>query len=95
MTSGKANIAISEDLGRAFLRFIYTGELNENLLKEHAPALLELGEKYQMEELKEVAEKEMLEQLDRQNMVRFLSVDDILPDVFVFVFVFVCAGLQH
>ena len=63
--------------------------MNENLLKEHAPALLELGEKYQMEELKEVAEKEMLEQLDRQNMVRFLSVDDILPDVFVFVFVFV------
>ena len=77
MTSGKANIAISEDLGQAFLRFIYTGELNENLLKEHAPALLELGEKYQMEELKGVAEKEMLEQLDKQNMVKFLSIGDM------------------
>ena len=73
---GKANIAIPEQIGRAFLRFIYTGEMNENLLKEHAPAFLELGEKYQMEELKEVAEKEMLEQLDKQNMVKFLSVGD-------------------
>ena len=73
---GKANIAIPEQIGRAFLRFIYTGQLNENLLKEHAPAFLELGEKYQMEELKEVAEKEMLEQLDKQNMVKFLSVGD-------------------
>ena len=74
---GKANIAISEDIGRAFLRFIYTGEMKENILKEHAPAFLELGEKYQMEELKEVAEKEMLEQLDKQNMVKFLSIGDM------------------
>ena len=73
---GKANIAIPEEIGRAFLQFIYTGRLKENLLKEHAPSFLELGEKYQMEELKEVAEKEMLEQLDKQNMVKFLSVGD-------------------
>ena len=54
-----------------------TGELKENILKEHAPTFLELGEKYQMEELKEVAEKEMLEQLDKQNMVKFLSIGDM------------------
>ena len=42
-----------------------------------APVFLELGEKYQIEELKMVAEKEMLVQLDKINMVNFLSIGDL------------------
>ena len=42
----RANIELSEEVGRAFLRFIYTGELEERMLEEHTVGLLELGDKY-------------------------------------------------
>ena len=53
----KANIELSEEVGRAFVRFIYTGKLDENLLKEHAPSFLELGKKYDLQKLYEAALK--------------------------------------
>ena len=41
------------EVGQAFLRFIYTGKLDESLLKEHAPSFLELGD---LQNLKQMAE---------------------------------------
>ena len=73
----KANIELSEEVGQAFVRFIYTGELEEDKLKDHAIALLELGNKYDIKELKKIAEQEMLKQLDKKNMVHFVSIGDL------------------
>ena len=72
----KANIELSEEVGRAFVMFIYTGELEDNLLKEHALAFLELSEKYNIQELKDSAEAELLKQLNKKNMVQFVSIGD-------------------
>ena len=79
----KANINISEDIGRAFVRYVYTGKLDEAILKEHAPAFLELGEMYDLQELKSTAEQELVGQLDLKSMVRLLSIGELfrLPKV--------------
>ena len=73
----KANFDLSEEVGRAFVKFIYTGELEEDMLKEQAVAFLELGNKYDVQELKDLAEQEMPKQLDRKNMVEFLYIGDL------------------
>ena len=74
----KANMELSEEVGQAFLWFIYTGKLDESLLKEHAPSFLELGEMYDLQKLKHKAEGELLVQLDKKTMVRFVSIGEIL-----------------
>ena len=73
----KANIDLPEDVGRAFVRFIYTGELPVDILKEHTSAFLELGDKYDVQELKDLSEGELLEQLDKKNMVEFVHIGDL------------------
>ena len=62
----KANFKLSAEVGRAFVRFIYTAVL-EN---EHTLAFLEMGEKYDLHGLKNLAEKEFLGQLEKENMVK-------------------------
>ena len=79
-----ANIELSEEVGRAFVRFIYTGELEENLLKQDAVAYLELGEQYDIQELKYLAEGTMLKQLDKKNMVEFLYIGDLFNATKIF-----------
>ena len=74
----KANMSISEDIGRAFVRYVYTGKLDETILKEHAAPFLELGEMYDLEELKSTAERELLGQLNLKTMVRLLSFGELL-----------------
>ena len=73
----KANIELSEEVGRAFVKFIYTGELDEDILKEQAVGFLELGNKYDVQELKDLAEVELLSQLDKKNMVELVSIGDL------------------
>ena len=74
---GKAKIVeISEEVGHAFVRFMYTGELEDRMLKEQPVVFLELGDKYDVKDLKNLAEAELLAQLDKKNMVEFLSVGD-------------------
>ena len=41
---GKVKIDISEEAGRAFVRYMYTGELEKSMLKEQTVAFLELGD---------------------------------------------------
>ena len=74
----KANMSISEDIGRAFVRYVYTGKLDEYILKEHAAPFLELGEMYDLVELKSTAERELLGQLNLKSMVRLLSFGELL-----------------
>ena len=73
----KANIELTKKVGQGFVQFIYTGELQEGLLKEHPAAFLAMGEMYQLKELKDMAETELLIQLDKENMVAMLSIGDI------------------
>ena len=40
----KAKIELSEEVGRAFVRFIYTAEMEKSMLEEHASAFLAMGE---------------------------------------------------
>ena len=61
---------ISAEIGRAFVQFIYTGEVEDRVLMKRAYQLLILGDKYQLPGLKELAEGEMIKQLDRDNMVK-------------------------
>ena len=80
----KANIELSEEVGRAFVKFIYTGELEEGFLKEQALAFLELGNKYDVQGLKNLAEGELLRQLNRKNMVELVSIGDIFNATKIF-----------
>ena len=73
----KANLNLSEEVGRAFVQFIYTGELEEGVLKEQPDAFLELGDKYDMQALKDMAEGELLRQLSKKNMVELMSIGEI------------------
>ena len=71
---GRANIKLSAEVGQAFVQFVYTEQVPEQIMKEHAPAFLALGELYDLQELKGKAEVEMLSQLDKENMVAMLSI---------------------
>ena len=73
---GRSNVEFSSEAGRAFVRFIYTNKVQEDLLKEHAAAFLAMGELYDLQELKDMAENELLIQLDKENMVAMISVGD-------------------
>ena len=55
----------------------YTGDLEQDVLKEQAPAFLALGEMYDLQELKSLAEEEMLLQLAKENMVQMISLGEI------------------
>ena len=72
----QANLNLSAEVGRAFLRFIYTGEMQEDVMKENAPAFLEMGQMFFLQELKYMAERELLSQLDKTNMVRLAFLGD-------------------
>ena len=80
----KANIKFSAEVGRAFVRFIYTGEVQEGVLKEHALAFLAMGELYDLQELKGMAEIELLGQLEKENMVEMIYIGELFrtEDIF-------------
>ena len=74
---GKADIKLTREVGQGLIQYIYTGHLQEGLLKENPVAFLALGEMYDLEELKNLAETELLIQLDKENMVAMISIGDI------------------
>ena len=73
----KADIKLTEEVGKGFLQFLYTGDLQDDLLKQHTPAFLSLAEMYDLPELKDMAETELLIQLDKENMVAMISIGEI------------------
>ena len=46
--------------------------MEEDILQEEVVAFLELGEQYQVENLKKLAEEKMLQIVDKETMVKFL-----------------------
>ena len=74
---GEVDMNISAEVGRASVVFIYTAKLNKEILAKEAVSFLELGDKYQMPGLKELAEEEMMTQLSRENMVKLLAISDL------------------
>merc|ERR1711971_99360 len=74
---GKVHLEISAEVGRAFVEYIYTAKLDKDILEKEAIAFLEVGDKYQVPGLKELAEEEMINQLSRENMVNLLALSDL------------------
>ena len=73
----KANLDLPQEVGRAFVKSIYTGEFEEEILTKQAAAFLELGEMFDIQELKDSAKVELLRLLDKDNMVEFLSIGHV------------------
>ena len=57
--------------------FIYTEDLEDNVLEEQASAFLAMGEMYDLVELKDKAEAKLLSQLKRENMVEMISFGEL------------------
>ena len=74
---GKVNVDIPAEVGKAFVEYIYTAKLDKDLLEREAISFLEMGDKYQVPGLKELAEDEMIDQLNRENMVHLLALSDL------------------
>ena len=73
---GKIDINCSFTVGKELVRFIYTGNVQEDILVEHVVEILELGERLGMETLKMCAEDKMMKILDIENMIRFFVAGD-------------------
>jgi len=67
-----------EDVINSFLRFIYTGDMDEKVMSENCVIFFELGEKYDMEDLKVVAEQAMISGLNPENMISFFKAGQLL-----------------
>ena len=76
-TEGKAHVNMSKEVGHAFLKFIYTGEVDEATLTEHAPGLLAMGEMYDLKELKYLAEEALIKGLSKDNMVELIATGEL------------------
>ena len=74
---GKVNVDIPAEVGKAFVEYIYTAKLDKDLLEREAISFLEMGDKYQVPGLKELAEDEMIDQLNKGNMVQLLALSDL------------------
>merc|ERR1719430_2372115 len=66
----------SASVGRNFIKYIYTGEIEEDVLKEEAATFLDLGEMYEINGLKELAEENMLATLNEDNMIEYFLAGD-------------------
>ena len=69
-------VDLSEEAGQAFLRYIYTGKVQENLLNKLALAFLALGEMHDLQDLKNMAVTELLGRLEKENMVDMASIGE-------------------
>ena len=68
---GALDVPCSAFVGKNLLRFIYTGELDRKALENDAEVFLKLGDLFDMESLKDIAERKMMENLNIDNMVKF------------------------
>ena len=74
---GRLELEIPVEIGKAFVETIYTGKLSASILQKEAYSFLQIGDKYQIRGLKDLAEEEMINQLDRENMVKLLAIGDM------------------
>jgi len=60
-----------------FVKFFYTHHVEDEVLRNHAINFFDLGEQYQMEGLKKMAEVAMIANLSTKNMLEYLSAGDM------------------
>ena len=80
----QCTIDVPEDIGQAFVHFIYMGKLDKDILKQEAVSLFELGERYDIPALKHLAEGEMLKQLNKDNMLEMLTLGNLFKAKTIF-----------
>ena len=64
-------------VGRNLLRFVYMGDMEEGVLDQEAVVFLDIGGKYNMEELKNFADNAMEKLLNEENMVNYFMAGDL------------------
>ena len=67
----------TETVAENFVKFFYTGHVDEEILKENAVSFLDLGEKYDMAGLKTIAEQTMIANLDKENMLSLFQAGNL------------------
>ena len=76
--TNKVNIKdINSEVVKEMLHFIYTGSLNDNVLKEKSRELLEAAERYQLDVLKSICEDHLCTSLQINNAVENLVFGDL------------------
>ena len=70
--SGTTNLDCSREVGEGFVKFLYSINIEETFLDRNLEILLRLGNKFQIQELKDKVESRMLQLLTKENMVCFL-----------------------
>jgi len=71
----------SDTVVENFVKYFYISQVDEEIMKENAFSFLELGEKYDMAELKEVAEQNMIANLSKENMLNFFLAGELYKGV--------------
>eukprot|EP00092_Neocalanus_flemingeri_P026294 GFUD01028507.1.p1 GENE.GFUD01028507.1~~GFUD01028507.1.p1 ORF type:complete len:232 (-),score=56.53 GFUD01028507.1:157-852(-) len=66
-----------ETVAESFVKFFYTGQVDEEVLKENTVKFLELGDKYDLPCLKAIAEQIMIANLDIVNMLGLFIAGDL------------------
>ena len=67
----------TEIVAECFVKYFYTGHVEEECLKENVVSFLDLGEKYDLPGLKAIAEQAMIAMLDKENMLSFFLAGDL------------------
>lgn len=89
--NGRWNTTNSCSIVKAVLRFVYTGELDDNLLENDTTTLLSVAAEYQMESLQDVCVRKCIEQLKESNVKSTLelaalhSLDELKRSCFDFI----------
>jgi len=60
-----------------FVKFFYTSHVEDEVLKKYAVHFFDLGEQYQVEGLKKMAEQAMIASLSTENMLRYFNAGDM------------------
>jgi len=74
---GKMEIPYSPTVVKEMVKCIYTGEIEEKVLKKEVMEFLKLGSMYEMENIKIMAENKMIETLGVKNMIEFFIAGDL------------------
>eukprot|EP00092_Neocalanus_flemingeri_P006540 GFUD01007050.1.p1 GENE.GFUD01007050.1~~GFUD01007050.1.p1 ORF type:complete len:152 (-),score=52.20 GFUD01007050.1:85-474(-) len=67
----------SDIVAEMFVKFFYTGHVEEEVLKMNAGSFLDLSEKYDIGGLKAITEQVMIANLDKDNMLCFFLAGDL------------------
>ena len=68
---GRTTMECTGEMGRELVKFLYTSELDTDVLKENVIAFLRVADMYLLDGLKDMTERLMVDLLDKQNMVEF------------------------